>query len=374
MTHRQEPLSILVIAACPFPAGRGSQLLIERTSLGLLERGHRVELLTAQFGEEGRPDPLQLRVKRAGLPQRGRRIESRPSLRRALDDALIAIRALRSRPDVLLGHNVEGGLIAGLAGRWLRRPAVYLRHSLFADERALASDWPNVARVAYGIPERWAEKLAARIVVLAADGRAPPRIDRRVHCPIDWVPPPVDPRERPIDPANGLTLYYEGNRDAYQNPGWLDAAEQAAKRRYPGARLLYAASPAQRPARADLALVPRSLRGGFPMKLLAHQVAGIPALCTASGAPGLVDGLDAFILGGEATRERFAAAACALLGQPERLRALRETARARALKRSDPARSAELLERSLARAVHGEGVGPPVYSAARSKSPPPPPP
>ncbi|MFQ5697076.1 MAG: glycosyltransferase family 4 protein [Myxococcota bacterium] len=367
MTRASPPLSILVIAACPFPAGRGSQLLIERTSQSLLERGHRVELLTSRFGEEGRRDPFP--VRRAGLPRGRRPIDSRPSLRRALDDALIAIRALGSRPDVLLGHNVEGGVIAGLAGRWLRRPAVYLRHSLFADERALASDWPRVARAAYGVPERWAETLASRIVVLAPDGQAPPRVAR----PVDWVPPPVDPHERPIDPADGLTLYYEGNRDAYQNPSWLDAALRASRRRCPGARLGLAPSPRARPARADLALVPRSLRGGFPMKLLAHQVSGIPALCTESGAPGLVDGTDAFILRGPATRDRFAAAACGLLGQPERLRALRETARARALKRSDPARSGELLERSLRRAAHGGGDGPSVYSAAHSTRSPPPP-
>ena len=66
------------------------------------------------------------------------------------------------------------------------------------------------------------------------------------------------------------------------------------------------------------------------MKLIAHQISGVPALCTAPGAPGMVDGLDAFILEGEPSPQAFARRAAELIDCPELLRSVRETARARA--------------------------------------------
>jgi glycosyltransferase involved in cell wall biosynthesis len=282
-------------------------------------------------------------VSRAGLPAGGRRVESRLSLRRVIDDALVLAAALRRRPDALIGHNVEGGVIAGLVGRWLGCPVIYVRHSRFSDELAGASRWPEAARALGRIAEGLAERLATRIAVLAPEARADPRVD--------WIPPPLDPNERPIRGGDGRTLYYEGNLDPYQNLAWLGSALDRAREKHPAARLVYASSPLERPDCADLALVPRSLGGGFPMKLLAHQISGVPALCTASGAPGMVDGLDAFVLQGEPSPQAFARRAAELLDCPELLRTVRETARARALARNAPAAVAERLEQCLERAI-----------------------
>jgi glycosyltransferase involved in cell wall biosynthesis len=344
-SHRRR---ILTIAACPFPAGRGSQLLIERTTQGLIERGHQVELLTARAAEPGRTTRLE--VRRAGLPALGcgGPIESRVTLRRAVDDALILIAAMRQKPQVLIGHNLEGGLIAGLVGRLLGLPVVWVRHSDFADELALRSRWPALTRRLVAAPERWAGRLATRVVLLGPPGHP----EQRVDC----IPPPLDPDDPRIEPADGHTLYYEGNLDPYQNPGWLDLALTRARERHPDARLVVAAGPAERPAGADLALVPRTLAGGFPMKLLAHQVAGVPALCTERGAPGMLDGLDAFTLPGTPTAEQFARRAAELLDQPKRLRELRRSARERAFRRSAPEIVAEQLESCLERAIRDHGA------------------
>jgi glycosyltransferase involved in cell wall biosynthesis len=334
-------LDVRIVAACPFPAGRGSQLLVERMTRGLQERGHRVEVVTHRFGEAGRTVPPW--VVRAGLSARGRIVDSRLSLRRAIDDALVLRAALDRRPDVLIGQNVEGGVIAGLLGRWLTCPVVYVRHSHFADEIAGASRWPGTARALGRMAEGLAERLATRIVALGREGDPDPRVD--------WIPPPFDPDERPMRRGDGRTLYYEGNLDPYQNLAWLEVALARVREKHPDGRLVYASSPLERPECADLALVPRSLGGGFPMKLIAHQISGVPALCTASGAPGMVDGLDAFILEGEPSPQAFARRAAELIDCPELLRTVRETARARALARNAPAAVAERLERCLKRAI-----------------------
>ena len=84
------------------------------------------------------------------------------------------------------------------------------------------------------------------------------------------------------------------------------------------------------------------------MKLLAYQLAGLPAVCVASGAPGVVDGVDAFVVPGRGSPEAFAARVVEALGDPDARRRVGARARARALARCHPARVAERLESVLA--------------------------
>ena len=331
-------MRVLVVAGCPFPAGRGSQLLIERTSRGLLRRGHVVDLVVPRFGEPGRAEPFRLR--RAGLPRFGRPVESHPTFSRWVDDAFILLECMRQRPDVILGHNVDGGVIAGLVGRARSIPSVYVRHSTFAREISILTQGSRLASAAARLAERWAENVAGTVVELAPSpsGRA------------FWLPPPADLHEQTVEPGGGDTLYYEGNLDPYQNPGWLDAALGAAREVQPRARLVVARSPKERPDRADLALLPRSLPGGFPMKLLAYQLAGIPTVCVEAAVPGLIHGQDAFIVRGAGSAARFAARVREALADPEARRRVRIRARERALRVHHPDRVAERLEWILERA------------------------
>ena len=167
----------------------------------------------------------------------------------------------------------------------------------------------------------------------------------------DAIPPPLDPLEAEVAPGDGLTLYYEGNLDAYQNPAWLQTALSRARSLDPGVRLVMAASPADRPTHADLALLPRALAGGFPMKLLAYQASGIPSVCVASGAPGVEDGRDAFVVPGQGSADAFASRVVEALRDPAAREQIRRQARARALERHAPRRVGALLEASLERAV-----------------------
>jgi hypothetical protein len=260
-----------------------------------------------------------------------------------LDDALLLVETLHTRPDVVLGHNVDGGLVAGLAGRLLGAPSVYVRHSAFAEELGLMTQWPGLSRTLGASAERAAERLAFTVIELAPHPRT------RRPARLEVIPPPADPAEAGIEPSDGRRLYYEGNCDPYQNPSWLDAAHAAAQQLDPEVELLRAAGPTQRPRHADLALVPRSLPGGFPMKLLTYQVAGIPAVCVESGAPGMVDGEDAFVVPGSGSPALFARRVVEALQDKTARKELGKRARERALARNDPERVSGLLEAALIR-------------------------
>lgn len=331
-------MRVLVVATCPLPAGRGSQLLIERTARGLMARGHRVAVLAPRRGEAGRSAALS--IDRAGLWWRERSVSSVPEPTRLFDDALLLRSASRRGVDVIVGHNADGGVIAGLAGRLTRAASVYVRHS---DTGAELAHYGRFAGTLGRRLDRAAARLVDRVVELRALAHT--------GAERDAIPPPLDPDEIRVTPADGRTLYYEGNRDPYQNPAWLDAALARARRFDPSVRLVCAASPAERPKRVDLALVPRSLGGGFPMKLLAYQAAGVPAVCVASGAPGVEDGRDAFVVPGEGSPAAFAARVVEALRDPAARERIRHEARARALTRHAPERVAALLEQSLERAL-----------------------
>ena len=337
-------MRVLQVAGCPFPAGRGSQLLIARIAQGRIARGHQVETLAPLQRERGRPERVP--ILRAGwmggpvsIPAGARELDSVPRPGRLLRDAALAASCVRHSPDVIIGHNVEGGWIAGLAGRVRGIPSVYVRHSGFAEELSLYGNFPRAAHRAGCLLERGARRLAGLTVSLSPLAGA------------EAIPAPGDPAEAAIAPADGCTLYYEGNADRYQNPEWLACALAAARRAEPGVRLLRAHGPGARPAAADLALVPRSLPGGFPMKLLAYQFAGIPAVCVASGAPGMLDGLDAFVVPGQGSPGAFAAHVVRALKRPTERRALGLRARARACVRNAPDTVARLWEQTLERAI-----------------------
>ncbi len=343
-------MRVLQVAGCPFPAGRGSQLLIERIAQGLIARGHQVETLAPPQRERGRPERVPtLRAAwtggRISIPAGDRELDSVPRLGRLLRDAALAASCVRQKPGVIIGHNIEGGWIAALAGRARAIPSVYMRHSGFAEEFSLYGPFPGAAHRAGRMLEYGARRLATLTVSLSPLPGA------------EAVPAPGDPAEAQIAPADGRTLYYEGNADRYQNPEWLAHALEAARRADPGVRLLRARGPGERPARADLALVPRSLPGGFPMKLLAHQFAGLPAVCVASGAPGMVDGQDAFVVPDRGSPEAFAARVVRALARPSERRALAFRARARAQIRNAPDTVARRWEQILERVIDPTHTG-----------------
>ena len=45
------PVSLAIVAACPYPTWQGSQVLIRQMSDSLSQRGHKVHLITYGYGE-----------------------------------------------------------------------------------------------------------------------------------------------------------------------------------------------------------------------------------------------------------------------------------------------------------------------------------
>lgn len=217
-----------------------------------------------------------------------------------------------------------------------------MRHS---DTGAELAHYGRAAQLAGRTLDTAARRACTRTIELAAVAREWPGVD--------VIPPPADPDEAVIEPDGGATLYYEGNRDPYQNLGWIEDALAAARAVRADARLVCAAAPRERPRRADLALLPRTLGGGFPMKLLAYQLAGIPAVCVEASAPGLVDGEDAFVVAGRGSAEAFARRVVEALRDDAARARVRTLARTRALSRHAPDRVAALFEASLLRALAG---------------------
>src|SRR4029077_9835489 len=105
-------MRIALVIAGPYPAFRGSQVLVSHLAAGLRQRGHQVHLVT--YG-----------------PRRGPRPGPRPA-RLALDALLVARlwrTVRREKIEVIHAHNYEAGIAALLVGRATGRPVVFHGHS-----------------------------------------------------------------------------------------------------------------------------------------------------------------------------------------------------------------------------------------------------
>jgi glycosyltransferase involved in cell wall biosynthesis len=128
---------IAMIAACPFPAGRGTPIRVLRLAEALARRGHEVHVVTYHLGE-GSADPA-VAVHRVRRLPTYRRYEPGPTWQKLLVlDPLLAIRTaglLRSRPiDVIHAHHAEGLLVALFARGRRRLPIVYDVHTILESE------------------------------------------------------------------------------------------------------------------------------------------------------------------------------------------------------------------------------------------------
>jgi glycosyltransferase involved in cell wall biosynthesis len=377
-------MRVALVIAGPFPAFRGSQVLVGHIADGLRSRGHMVELVT--YG-----------TRLAKCPG--------PGVRRVVVDAGLVVqlvaRVWRERIDVIHAHNYEAAIAGLMAARITGRPLVYHGHCAMADELPTYATAP------------WARRLAARIGRLL-DEHVPRRADfciavtdelgarlRRVGVREDAVAciePVAAPAElRPIEEAGGDPLVcYAGNLDGYQNLRFLLDAFARVRAVEPGARLvlvthadaqanaarLVAGNPAPgveivqtasydevrgRLQQAAVTVCPRSEGSGFPMKLLNYMAEGKAIVASAGSAKGLVDGVTARIVpDGDAAA--FADGVLGLLRDPTQRRRLGLAARASV---EDHALWENVLDRIEAvyhRVVAGRGPRP-VVTPARGVQP-----
>ncbi|MBN1483138.1 MAG: glycosyltransferase family 4 protein [Chloroflexia bacterium] len=320
---------VLMIAASPFPLPQGSQVLIAGLAESLQQRGHHLRIVAYP---QGAAEPrTQVPVHRvAGVPFY-RQLDPGPAIGKPLQDLALARGVLeqvqRERPHLLHAHNIEGLLV----GLWVRRhtglPLVYHVHNLMQPELPTYFRLPPL-RAAGRMLGYWVDRdlprRAQACIVLNA--QTAPHLQRlgvdpeRIHhippgVSLEQVPPLERERIRRQLPPGPLVLY-SGNLDRYQDLPTLIPAFQQVRQRLPQARLILATHREIDRGRArtlhhalgdgvqllsiarwsdmqaliaacDVAVSPRQVCWGFPIKLLNYMAAGRPIVAAAGSAQGL---------------------------------------------------------------------------------------
>lgn len=320
-----------MIAACPFPAGRGTPIRILRMAEALARRGHGVDVVTYHLGTG--PVAAGVTLHRTRDLPGYRHYEPGPTWQKLmlLDPMLAArtARLLRSRPiDVVHAHHAEG-LLAGLVGRG-RRPiaVVYDVHTI------LESELPFYApRLGRHIAARVGRALDARLpryadfVVAAHEDirRRLTAMDPRLSSKIAVVPNGVEldhfaggHRAPRASDERTRTLVYAGNLASYQGIEHMLRAFAELRSRRDDVRLRIVGdspfAPYERladelgvrdaidlvPANfeevpghlgaASVALHPRTSCDGIPQKLVNYMAAGAPIVTFRGSAKHLAHG------------------------------------------------------------------------------------
>ncbi len=345
-------MTILHVAAMPFPSPQGTQAAVRAMVDADHEAGRSPELLTYAHGaaELRAPWPHH----RIADLVRDRSLRSGPSWRKLVEDAqlLVEARRLRQRlrPRATLAHHVEA-TTAALGARL--RPLVFFAHTALGPELPTYLPGPAGAiaerlagRAGDALDVTLARRADATVAVspwLAAHLSARAERDVR-YVPVPWrVPPPITATERDKArarfalSATDPVFLYAGNLDAYQGVPTLARAFAEVRARRADARLLVATDSDRSPlesalwslgamdrttfapladepdrrvahAAADLAWVPRAAEGGLPMKLLDALSRGVPTVVTRRACSGIDLG-DAAIVTSDDDPEAIAAAA-----------------------------------------------------------------
>ena len=218
-------LRIAMLAACPFPAPRGTPARIRRLAEALTLRGHDVQVLAYHHGAG---EVLPYPVHRIPDVRHYRRMSAGPSLTKLLLlDPLLALslrRFLARHPvDLVHAHHYEGLLAAATARPSV--PVIYDAHTTLAAElpSLLKLVPPAAARWLGRSLDHWLPRLAdhtvavsptVRETLLASGAVRPDRISV-VGNGIDaaFLHGPLDPAAR--SPGSG-TIVYTGNMGAHQ--------------------------------------------------------------------------------------------------------------------------------------------------------------
>ena len=325
---------IAVVAACPFPSLRGSQVLVRELAAGLAHAGHAVHVVTYPTAQHLAP------VERIAI----HRVRKLPGLwtahplgwQKLVLDLLLAWTLLgvvrRQRIEVIHAHNVEAPLVAFLV-RWLTGvPVVYHAHNALADElpcyfrRALAR---RAARAAGAFLDRMLARRADGVIALS--DRLGAYLAARGAAGKVMVVPPAAPRltahVEGRQPRGGAPLVmYGGNLDPYQDLGCLMEAFLRLRAAEPQARLVLVthrgahprtarraerlarqpgvaveempsfAAGVRRLAQADVLVCPRGSWSGFPIKVLNYMALGRPIVHARASAHAIEDGVTGLVV------------------------------------------------------------------------------
>jgi len=370
-------MRVLHVAAQPFPTRQGTQAAIASMLDASQRAGRDAQLLTYGGHGEGAATSAAPRYShRRGAKLVGRdSLRSGPSLRKLAQDVQLSIaaRALAEvqRPDVLVGHHVEGAAACMATGA----RTVFFAHTDLADE--LPAYFPSLLagalRGAGAAVDRALSRRCHAVATISPWLRQrlvadTPQLASRIHhVPLPWpVAAPIESAERAgarahlgID-AGAQVALYAGNLDAYQGIDALVAAVALARRRLPRLQLLIATDSDGAPLRrhasaqqlealrfttlapegaaggadaehmrrllhaaADVVVVPRGSRGGLPIKLIDALARGVPTVAMPAALAGIDYG-DALAVSHAADASALASVLIETLANPTRLQGLRD--------------------------------------------------
>jgi len=330
----------LLLCACPFPAPQGSQVYIGGLAGALAQAGARVRIVSYPGGKGLLPAGVEhqpcrgigLKPRVRAGPWSGKLLLNR-NLRSATRDALDS-----DKPDIVLAHNIEALRIASPLARKRGVPAIYCAHGIM--ERELPSYFGakplrTLAQILGRRLDRSAIKQADGFHVLtrtAADFFAARGVaEDRIHLAAPGIDLDAFDSEQVCPPhgykdvAGDPLIVYAGNLDGYQDLETLREAfillrqthsnarivlashnesgqyrnVQRVWRRTPGVHFVRVRSFGEMKAllfKADILVNPRSLPGGFPVKLLNYMAARKPIVSCRGSAEILTDEENALLV------------------------------------------------------------------------------
>jgi glycosyltransferase involved in cell wall biosynthesis len=311
-------MRIAMVAACPFPSVRGSQVLIANLAHDLGELGHEVHLVTYSPIEAG------------GLKTAGGLVRIWARIRSDIELGIRLYRVVRDEGiEVIHAHNYEAPVCAYVT-RWITGvPVVYHSHNALSDELETYVDGGPAkafARRVGRLLDRQVPRRADFTIALTNELR-----DFLLSCGVQGsrmavFSPGADPgvgvaaRDARPD-GSDFIVGYAGNLDPYQDldvllrgfvhfrrkvqnailmvitheyewrrrGGWL--LEELVARGFARVSVLPTFSGVARGLEhADVLACPRSSWSGYPIKLLNYMTAGRPIVAASGSAKGLVDG------------------------------------------------------------------------------------
>jgi protein involved in polysaccharide export with SLBB domain/glycosyltransferase involved in cell wall biosynthesis len=318
---------IAVVAACPFPSLRGSQVLVREVSECLAHAGHAVHVVTYPTAQHLAPVE-RIAIHRA--PKLPGLWTARPfGWQKIILDLLLAWRlwqvVRRERLELMHAHNVEAALIACLVRLLTGVPVVYHAHNALADElpcyfASAAMRW--LAGRAGAALDRWlaraadhtialSDRLAAYLAARGAAGRitriAPAATrfgngdgsaPRRERAPLIMYGGNLDPyqdldcllhgfaRLRAVEPQARLVLVTHSATHAQTDARAMFLAQQ------PGVsvQVVNSFGAAMRAlSAADVLVCPRASWSGFPIKVLNYMALGKPIVHARASAHAVED-------------------------------------------------------------------------------------
>lgn len=342
-TKIAQPIRVVMVAACPFPANHGTPGAIRELAIHLQSQGLEVHVVTYPQSEDISVEGLH--VHRVRVPFiKARPVSIGPSFERIIFDVFLVPRLIgvirRHKIEVIHAHNYEAN-IAGAIAKWVtRRPLIYNGVTSMADELPSYRHMPQKITRFVGKMLDWIVPRFSDVIMVLSDELKDYLV--KMGNPADKilvVPPGVEMEW--LDSGNGKRVYkelgiddhvplvlYTGALETFQRIDYLLQAMALVCKENAQSILVIAANVKNAQAleqhqamaitlgiadrvrfvesvplgelpnylaAAAVAVVPRPSCPGYPIKLLNYMAAGIPIVSFSGSAKSLVHGYSGYV-------------------------------------------------------------------------------